>query len=243
MARKMARLAWGVLVVLGVAGCGPGPAAKGPRVVVQGLWREEEQALIAGTYALPANGVMLAIRSSDPQRYDALAAALRDEGISYNYIWLRNPGGVVLFLPGGGPPLEMSQRAFVDGLAKRHGVEVLKDGLIPFRRGPDGRTPIVTKNARMFLPQENNIPATIMTEMTFPSLEAAREASRYIDRKAYQVKIAPTRKGAVLQASVNMPQGGGSDEEVAFGHLAKRFRGRVEHFTVYTPPRRLTLGL
>ena len=144
---------------------------------------------------------------------------------------LRNPGGM-LYLVGGGKDKALTEkdRLRVIELAQSSGVEVLENGRIPYRFGPDGRTPVVMKTIAEYSPEEYAKIVPMEVEMTFKSSKAAKSAIDYIDQKVYSVKATGTN----LSISFKAPVGAATDERQAFDSLARRFDGKVEWLSATT---------
>ncbi len=138
---------------------------------------------------------------------------------------LRNPGGMLYMLLGGdGLPLSQTERSRLAALAKGAGVEVLENGRIPYRFGPDGRTPVIMPSILEYSPEKYAAIVPMSVEMTFKSVETARAAIDYIDQKRYVTKVS----GLKLHISFKSQLGAATDEREAFESLAHRFDGKVE---------------
>lgn len=221
------------LLVVGAlcfAGCTAPPKYKpgGPVSLIRSLGPDEAKVIVAGTYPLPTDGMILVVPADAREGMGAVTQDLMAKRLSFDTVWLRNPGAMCLLLPGQGPPLEIPQRVFVEALAKRHGAQVVKGNQIPIRYGPDGRTPMAVRNSASYLPKEYGVLVLTTVHLTFPTLKAAQQATRYVDAEAYQIKIEPKGPGALLHATANIPRGGVDEEQAIFTPIAAKFGGEFE---------------
>ena len=138
---------------------------------------------------------------------------------------LRNPGAMLYILQSGdGLPIAQADRSRVLTLAKDAGVVVIDNGRIPYRFGPDGRTPIIMPGFLEYDPEKYAKIVPMSVEMTFKSVKTARAAIEYIDQKCYVTKVS----GLKLHISFEAQLGAATDEREAFESLAHRFDGKVE---------------
>jgi hypothetical protein len=85
------------------------------------------------------------------------------------------------------------------------------------------------RNIYKFAPPDNNSPTNARVSVRLPSLAAARDAARYVDRTSYKVAVEGDRSQGRLVAVVRVPNGAASDEFAAFEPVARKFGGTVEY--------------
>jgi hypothetical protein len=180
---------------------------------------EEQQKLDEGTYQMdPAALNVLNTRFTHPYR------ALMGEDVQVKTGVLRNPGGLLLVIKGhGGRALSADER---DRLVQRfagEGVLVLGENGIPYRYGPDGRTAMLTRNIMTYAPDSAAKRVNMDAWLKFPDAKAAKRASAYIDRSAFDVQAS----GADLKVRFSAPFGSATDELKTFRRFANRLRGEL----------------
>lgn len=113
--------------------------------------------------------------------------------------------------------------------AIKGGNSPLLDGKIPYRFGPDGKTPIVMKPTTIVLDGADAKDVTTTVHMKFKTSEDAKTASKYIDPATYKVE----QKGRLLEATLTVPDALGVELWDAFSKLAKKMNGEVESVGTY----------
>jgi hypothetical protein len=89
---------------------------------------------------------------------------------------------------------------------------------------------MVLINGMKYSPEDQSILRSTTTRISFPSLTAARQATKYID-KPYSVKAGQEKGKAFLEATAPLPYGAATEEFDAFRSVASKFGGRVECVT------------
>ena len=138
---------------------------------------------------------------------------------------LSNPGGMLYVVTERNrKPLTQKDRVLLADIARKAGVDVLENGRIPFRFGPDHITPIVMHSIITYAPEESAKVVHMSVDLQFKSTATAKEAVLYTDAKTYTAKVIGTK----LHISFDSPKGAYDDDRESFDRIAKKFDGKVD---------------
>ena len=229
-----------LVLALALAGCATAPdtAQSKGTASFSTLSEAEMDSIAAGVYPQGGNEVLVTMAPKDYKGtsfYDELAK----RSLSMRVNFMRNPGVLVALIdakPGKSMSEEDAQA--IIALAEKLGHNASTRIKIDRVCGPDGKTPLVMADTGTVYQSTSKAKLTgVRTSMFFPSLEAAKEAMRYIDSKTYRCTLqpgAPNRKPRLVAEIIDVREGQGFDEWAAFEPLAKKFGGQVEHVDTST---------
>lgn len=212
------------MVVIFAQGCKKGsPTITAPKnytEIVQ-MTLEEQKAFDRGTYALVVGAVYIWDSTPETPFFKNFPV----EGWSFRTTLLRNPGGMIYVVKKrNGNVLSDADRTLLAQMAKEANVDILPDGRIPYRFGPDHRTPIVMASNMEYIPESYAKVVPISVFLSFKDAKTAKLAAEYVDASTYKA----TAKGSKLSLSFKAPLGSVTDEQDAFIRLAERFGGKFE---------------
>lgn len=137
---------------------------------------------------------------------------------------LSNPPGQLMETSGDkGIRLSKEVREKLIEAAIKGGNTPLPDGKIPYRFGPDGKTPMVMKPNILAAQGPNSKAVDITVHLEFQTTEAASTASKYISSSDFKVE----QKGRLVEASLKAPDGLSVLLWDEFSRLAKKLNGEV----------------
>lgn len=211
-----------------LAGCQPSGGTTAPKPVSRfGLLSPGDQrSAEMGTLVIPKEALAYHLPGYGGQQLGIVNSTIQVQNLYCQWGYLRNPGGGICIFPGdGNPPLNASERKAVEALAQNQGLRRVTNLRTLIRFGPDGRTPLVMRGAGVVSDTRDPL-VPLQVFLAFPTAKQAREASRYIDRKGYQVLV----DGPHLTAVCKIPRSQAILESRGFDGLAARFGGKVDSY-------------